>query len=281
MIPTNRPARTLGTMVVHGFPRSPIDVDLGIARRIGAEVVEVLPEWSALPDPAELGRRIVDAGLRVHSAHGCWGGQSIRASRVDLGSTTLAVFQASLDDLKTCLDWLNKAGGTVLVVHPGGLSDVQEQEARKGRLAEGLVLLADHAKPMGLRIAVENMPPGVHPGSRMADLTALVAEIGRPELGLALDTGHANLVASAASETLDAATGLVTTHVHDNNGRQDSHLPPGMGSVVWEDWLGSLDRIGYVGPIVLECIRHLRQHPESIDERFLDWVRRITRADGW
>ena len=56
-------------------------------------------------------------------------------------------------------------------------------------------------------VCVENMPPGVHPGSRMAELAEILVELDHPHLGLALDTGHANLTASPAEETL--AAGIV------------------------------------------------------------------------
>ena len=85
-------------------------------------------------------------------------------------------------------------------------------------------------------ICVENMPPGVHPGSRMADLAALLVELAEPGLALALDTGHANLGEGVVHETVAAGSLLATTHVHDNNGRQDSHLPPGHGTIDWAAW---------------------------------------------
>ena len=107
------------------------------------------------------------------------------------------------------------------------------------------------------------MPPGVHPGSRMADLADLLGELNHPGLRLALDTGHANLDGGVAAETRAAGLLLATTHVHDNNGRQDTHLPPGHGTVDWTEWGRVLDSIGYAGPIVLECIKHLRENPLS------------------
>ena len=85
-------------------------------------------------------------------------------------------------------------------------------------------------------ICVENMPPGVHPGSRMADLADLLGELNHPGLRLALDTGHANLNGGVAAELWRPAGLLATTHVHDNNGRQDTHLPPGHGTVDWTEW---------------------------------------------
>ena len=79
--------RPLGTMVAYGFADRDLDVDLAIARRLGARVLEILPDWRVLPDPeAACDAQVADAGLAVHSAHGCWGGQSIRAARVDLGA---------------------------------------------------------------------------------------------------------------------------------------------------------------------------------------------------
>lgn len=268
--------RRLGTMVVYGFANRDLAIDLEIARRIGASVVEILPDWRAFPDPEPLRRQVADAGFTVHSAHGCWGGQSIRAPRVDLGDVDPRTHSASIADLKQCVDWLAEAGGTFLVVHPGGLSEPQQFEARRDALARGLIALADHARGTGVTICVENMPRGVYPGSRMGDLAALVAEIDRPEIALALDTGHAQITSTARGETLDAGAWLKTTHVHDNDGRQDSHLPPGFGRVDWEGWISALDEIEYRGPVMLECIRHLRQNPEIITPSFVERLNRLT-----
>lgn len=268
--------RPLGTMIAYGFAGGELAVDLAVAQRLAASVVEVLPDWRGRPPAALLRQQVADAGLAVHSAHGCWGDQSIRAPRVDLGAPDPTTSRGSINDLQACIDWLAEAGGTCLVVHPGGLSDPKVAEARRAALTRGLHVLAGHAKGTGVVLCVENMPPGVWPGSRMADLASIVAAIGQPEVALALDTGHAHLAATPAGETLDANGRLRTTHVHDNDGRQDSHLPPGLGSLDWPAWLSALDAIGYEGPVMLECIRHLRKHPEVITDRFLDLLRRLT-----
>jgi sugar phosphate isomerase/epimerase len=250
-------------MIIYGYPRAALDAELDLAASLGASLLEILPLWSALPDPVALARRVETRGFSIHSAHGSWGGQTIRARRVDLGSTDPETHEESIDDLMWCVDWLAAAGGKCLVVHPGGLSDEHELSERGSALANGLLRLADHARGPGILICVENMPPGVHPGSRMADLAELISELEHPQLALALDTGHANLGEGVAHETIAAGTLLATTHVHDNNGRQDSHLPPGHGTINWSEWGRTLDSIGYAGPIVLECIKHLREDPAS------------------
>jgi sugar phosphate isomerase/epimerase len=263
-------------MVTYGFPRIDVRNDLLLAQRLGAQVVEVLPAWRTLPDPGEFRRRVADLGLEVHSAHGCWGGQAIRASRVDLGEPHLQARGESVEDLKRCLDWLHRAGGCCLVVHPGGLSDRHDTVVRRAALSMSLTDLAEHAREAKILVCVENMPPGVHPGSRMAELQALLVEIGHPWLALALDTGHAHITSSAPAETRAAGALLRTTHVHDNDGRQDTHLPPGLGTVDWPSWVEALDEIGYAGPIILECIRHLRDHPECLGDALLNRFRGMT-----
>ncbi len=271
--------RPLGTMIIYGFPARDLDSELDIALDIGATLLEILPDWSRLPDPDLVRDRAASRGLAIHSAHGCWGGRTIRASRVDLASTDPACHRQSVDDLKACVDWLARAGGSCLVVHPGGLSSPADQRVRRAALADGLLALAGHASGTGVTICVENMPPGVYPGSRMADLTDLLSELDCPGLALALDTGHANLTSSAGDETRAAGRLLATTHVHDNDGRKDSHEPPGHGTVDWAAWGTALDSVGYDGPIVLECIRHLRENPGSYRPEFFHKVApRIPRS---
>jgi sugar phosphate isomerase/epimerase len=255
--------RALGTMIIYGYDRVDLDDELDLARSLGATLLEILPLWSALPDPVALARRVASRGFSIHSAHGAWGGQAIRAGRVDLGSTDASTHEESIDDLTRCVDWLAAAGGKCLVVHTGGLSVSDDQEHRRAALARGLVRLADHARGQGVLVCVENMPPGVHPGSRMTDLAALLRDLAHPQLALALDTGHANLGEGLVHETRAAGSLLATTHVHDNDGRQDTHLPPGHGTIDWAEWGSVLDSIQYSGPIVLECIKHLREDPGS------------------
>jgi sugar phosphate isomerase/epimerase len=247
-------------MVTYGYPDLPLDAELELAIWIGASVLEILPEWKQYPDPAVVSRHAADRGLVIHSAHGCWGGRTIRASRVDLGATDRSVHDESVADLKRCVDWLEAAAGTHLVVHPGGLSDPAEARPRRAALARGLLELAEHASGSKVIVCVENMPPGVHPGERMAELAELLEELGQSNLRLALDTGHANLISSAALETCAAGSLLATTHVHDNDGRHDSHDPPGQGTIDWTDWGHALDSTGYEGPVLLECIRAIRQN---------------------
>lgn len=280
MTQSPRIIRPIGTMVVYDSSRRILSIDLDLARQLGASCLEILPDWRKFPDPATLRTAVADAGVSIHSAHGCWGTQAIEAKRVDLASLDPATSRASLADLRRCVDWLAQVGGRCLVVHPGGLSGPSEAGARREALSESLARLAEHASGTGVVLCVENMPPGVHPGSRMVDLAGLVAELNRPEVALALDTGHAHLVSSPAIETRAAGGLLGTTHVHDNDGRRDIHHPPGMGSIDWDGWVESLDEVGYAGPIMLECIRYIRDNPDCLTDAFLASLARLSGQPG-
>ncbi len=279
--------RALGTMIVYGYPRASLAGELTLAQRIGATHLEILPDWRSYPDPTELVGRVADAGLTVHSAHGCWGGQTIKARQVDLGSLDPEIRTESLADIRSCIAWVRQAGGSFLVVHPGGLADPSEQMARRAALVESLASLAIVANGAGIMLCVENMPPGVYPGTTMADLAEIVAEVSSSSVALAMDTGHAYIAASTAQEndnslqTTTEAAGqwLATTHVHDNNGRQDVHWPPGLGGIDWDRWISHLDAIDYRGVIMLECIRYLRQHPNAIDDAFIDRLDKMIGLD--
>lgn len=256
--------RPLGLMVVHSPVRDILSEDLAIARAIGARLVELLPRWSDLPDPKELSKCINNNSLNVWSVHGPWGGQSVRAQRVDLSDPDRLRHEESIDDVRRAADFAESLGAAMLVVHPGGLSAPDEIQIRSEVLAESLDSLCEHLEGSRLRIGVENMPSGVYPGSHMRDLREIVESVGHERLGLVLDTGHANLTNGVVAETLAAGKWLISTHVHDNKGRSDTHLPPGQGTINWAEWLKVLNDTGYNGPLMLECVKHLREHSNQV-----------------
>lgn len=266
-----RTQRQLGCMVVHSPAADVIDTDLKLVRELGASCVEVLPRWNGLPPADELRSKIDQSGLEIWSVHGPWGRQSICADRVELADLNPRLRQESLDDVMRASDWAAALGAKVIVVHPGGLSDAEDFSARFDNLRDSLARLAAAAWPMGLKIGVENMPKGVFPGSRMEHLAMIVREIDHPGLGLVLDTGHARISADVVTETLAAEGRLISTHVHDNEGRADSHKPPGEGTICWPEWFATLDRIGYSGPIILECIRALRERNPPFSPEWSRW----------
>ncbi|MBI3462274.1 MAG: sugar phosphate isomerase/epimerase [Planctomycetes bacterium] len=267
----------LGIMVVCGFEQHSLPAQLDVVRRLGASHVELYPRWSNQPDARGVGRQVREAGLEVWSAHGPWGNETWQAERVDLGSLDPAARQSAIAEVRRTLEWLALAGGSRLVVHPGVLSEPADTTQRRGALLDSLAALAPEAAGHGVFLCVENLPPGCFPGSHMADNAAIVAELTASHVGLCLDTGHANIVADVAGEARVAGRHLRTTHVHDNDGRRDEHLLPGLGTVRWAEFSVVLAEIGYDGVIMLECPRYLREHPEVITDELRDRLAELCR----
>ena len=269
--------RQLGTMVTYGFPKEQLATDLAIATWLGASQLEILPHWQSSPHPEPLRSSCEQSGIAIQSVHASWGRQSPSGIYVDLASTNSQCRQSSLDIVRSCLDWLEKVGGRYLVIHPGGLSERSEFAPRSEALISSLNSLADAVGEASLRICLENMPPGVYPGQSMSDLREIVENVNRAQVGFALDTGHAHIASSLEVETRAAGQFLWTTHVHDNNGKADSHLAPGAGGIDWVRWSNVLDEIGYQGTITLECIRQLRENPKLLNPELKQQLRVLTR----
>ena len=106
-------------------------------------------------------------------------------------------------------------------------------------------------------VCVENMPPGVHPGQPDGGPVRPARELDRPGLALALDTGHAHISADLPPKPWPRAACWRTTHVHDNDGRHDTHDCPGHGTIDWAGWATALDRVGYRGA------GHAGMHPAA------------------
>jgi len=142
-------------------------------------------------------------------------------------------------------------GVSCVVHHTNGFSlyDVESEQ----RLKAEAEILRRCWRP-GFRWALETM---FHV-AQMEYLLALVEELGPEIAGVNVDTGHANLGDLGAARALRmAGQWLITTHLHDNHGHTDEHLPPGEGLIVWEEVAEALREIGYEGCIMLELTDQL------------------------
>jgi len=85
-------------------------------------------------------------------------------------------------------------------------------------------------------------------------LRELIGQVGESNLGICLDTGHANLCGIHIREAiLEAGNFLINTHLNDNFGFSDLHLPPGIGTINWPEVIAALDKISYPNPMIFEA----------------------------
>lgn len=74
-----------------------------------------------------------------------------------------------------------------------------------------------------------------------------------PLLGACWDTGHANIQGSQYNDILDLGDYLWGTHIADNQGEEDEHLMPYVGTVSIDEFMSALVKIDYKGAFTFEC----------------------------
>jgi len=101
----------------------------------------------------------------------------------------------------------------------------------------------------GIRFAFENGGPT----ATMEYAIALADAVGLDRAGICVDTGHAALGDLGPAKAIRmAGYRLITTHIQDNLGERDDHMPPGDGRIDWDDVVAALNEVGYDGCFQLE-----------------------------
>jgi len=203
----------------------------------------------------ELRGWLEDLGLRARSMHGpiCesfGNGQWGRAFSIASGDA--ARREEALAEMRQAIDAARVLGCASFVVHLG-LPDGQQIPAgdndrrATGRSIEALAAMAADAS---VGLAFELIPNALSTAAALSDW--LEHEIDAPRAGICLDLGHAHLREGVSTATERLGGAITTTHVHDNNGREDSHLVPFQGTIDWPQALASLWKVGYEGALVFE-----------------------------
>lgn len=106
------------------------------------------------------------------------------------------------------------------------------------------------ASGIGMRVAVENVfdeDPDA--------LAMLIGEIAHPDFGFCFDTGHCNLFTTVPLEQWFERLGrhLVEVHLHDNDGKADSHWAVGRGTIDFDRFFGLLKQHAPVPVYTIEA----------------------------
>jgi len=98
-------------------------------------------------------------------------------------------------------------------------------------------------------------------------LRELIEQVDEPNLGICLDTGHAYVHGVHLREAiLEAGNLLVNTHLNDNFGLSELHLPPGIGTINWLEVIAALDKISYPNPMIFEAGINIGKPPVPFED---------------
>lgn len=146
--------------------------------------------------------------------------------------------------------------------------------------------LSDVAQRHGVKLAVENMLSSRHLDGTvywrychtLEQLTTLVDAIGRPNVGICLDAGHAHYMGLKLDESIRlAGESLIAVHIHDNNRFDDQHLCPYVGTADWQLILKTLKEVRYEGFFTLEVLHLSERMPAHLRVPFIRQLYELTQ----
>jgi sugar phosphate isomerase/epimerase len=111
----------------------------------------------------------------------------------------------------------------------------------------------------GVRLAVEVIPNAISTAGALVELVE--SDLDAVDLGICMDVGHARLMGDVVDAIETCSGHLITTHLHDNRGRNDDHLVPGKGSIDWDAALLAFQKIGYDGAWMFELAAAAERRP--------------------
>ncbi len=192
------------------------------------------------------------AGLHIYQVHGPW----------PTDDKTAENRKNKLVHMERAIRLTRYFGARYLVIHPDmpfGWGDEPDPSFARETNTEMLRALLPIAAEEDVVLCLENMPMKSHALSRTKTMYEFVREFDHPNLGMCLDTGHANVFGDDCGEAVRLiAPVLKTLHVHDNMGDKDSHLPPFKGTINWKSFTDALKDIGFDGVLSIEAVLEVR-----------------------
>ena len=208
---------------------------------------------------ARAAHRVEELGMEAYSFHAPF------SDHIDISSSDASLREQALVEILQAAEAAAMFQVRYFVIHPGPEHwDFNEEKQRLDRLkwaAETLNRVAERCKELGIGCILENKLPHLL-FARTSDMLWILSTMDSVDVGVCLDTGHANLTGDIYSVMHKLGPHLRMIHAHDNHGTGDEHLAPGNGNIDWNRLLTELDRTGFRGGFILELagmgdIQHL------------------------
>jgi sugar phosphate isomerase/epimerase len=222
----------------------------------------------------ELGHWFRDSELKLHSLHspmytddvwGRSGPNSVLSITEPVKSKRLLV----VDEIKRALDIADVIPFKYLVQHLG-VSQEEYDERKLDAAFSSLEQINLSARERGVEVLLENIP------NQLSSAERLVSFLNQTHLKMnfCLDVGHANMREGVSTAYTILKGRIRSTHIHDNNGKDDSHLwplhSPG-GTIDWKETMKLLRAGDGQFPLLLE----LREQAEFPLPQSLELVKQL------
>src|SRR5438132_12943387 len=187
------------------------------------------------------------------------------APPVNVAATDRAQRIEAMDEIKRVLEIAEQIPFRFLVQHIG-----KSDESFDDRKLEAAMTSIEHlrafAKPLGVRILLENIPNEMATPDRLVEF---IQTSHFDDVGVCFDLGHAHIMSEVPQAFETLKNYIYSTHVHDNGKDRDSHLWPGKGSINWKEALELLRAAPHTPPLLLEIEADEKVNPiEKMGETF-------------
>jgi len=193
-----------------------------------------------------------DSGVPLHSVHSPMHSdyESGRAGGppVNVASTDRATRIEAMDEVKRALEIAEQIPFRFLVQHLGTSNEMFD-DRKFGAAMTSIEHLRAFAKPLGVRILLENIPNELSTPDRLVEL---IKSAHFDDVGVCFDFGHAHLMSNVSEAFETLKNHIQSTHVHDNKKDKDAHLWPGAGSIDWKQAMELLRSAPHTPPLLLE-----------------------------
>jgi sugar phosphate isomerase/epimerase len=220
----------------------------------------------------ELGHWFRDSQLKLHSLHSpmfsddVWGRTGPDAV-IDITEPVKIKRLHMLDEIKRTLEVSETVPFRYLVQHLG-VAGAEYDEYRIEAAFSSLEEISLFARQRGVEVLLENIPNALSSAERLL----LFFETTHMNLNVCFDTGHANMNEGVETAFRLLKTRIRSTHVHDNNGTDDSHLfplgevPSGAeaGTINWKRTMTALESIDETLDHGVPLLFELKEVPEMV-----------------
>src|SRR5215471_12719447 len=192
------------------------------------------------------------SGIPLNSVHSPlyadyeWGRAG--APPVNVASTDRASSIEAMDEIKRALEIAEQIPFRFLIQHLGTPNETFDERKFEAAMTS-IEHLRAFAKPLGVRILVENIPNEL---STPEKLVEFIHAAHFEDVGICFDFGHAHIMSNVAEAFEIAKPHIRSTHVHDNAKDRDSHLWPGEGTIQWREAMELLRSAPHTPPVLLE-----------------------------
>jgi sugar phosphate isomerase/epimerase len=171
----------------------------------------------------------------------------------------------AMDEIKRALEIAEQIPFRFLIQHLGTPNESFDEKKFDAAMTS-IEHLRAFAKPLGVRILLENIPNELSTPDRLVEM---IRGAHFDDVGVCFDFGHAHMMGSVREGFEILRKHVCSTHVHDNDKNHDSHLWPGQGTIDWKEAMELLRSAPQTPALLLELADDEKVNPlEKLGETF-------------